>query len=226
MFGRAVGRLTLVVSGGLVLVAVIAGGAYAVGARSGGVITVCVHKRGGALYAASKCTVHDSKLSWNQAGQQGIQGVQGIQGKQGVQGIQGAAGSGPDYYAKQSVPVLFSSPVPLNTLTEVLTLPGVPPGTYSVTANVDVDVEVNDQSGSSYDVECDLEDGNDQLVLVPLLGATDGSGTADVPVSLGGAIKVTATESLFLSCENTDELSATTAVDGEIQAVQVSSVNP
>jgi hypothetical protein len=39
------------------------GGAYALGAASGGTITVCVSHTNGTLYKTAKCRKHDKQLS-------------------------------------------------------------------------------------------------------------------------------------------------------------------
>ena len=64
MAGLIKGRGALpFVLGVLALALAVTGGALAAG--GGKTITVCVHKKGGALYQAKKCSKHDSKLSWN-----------------------------------------------------------------------------------------------------------------------------------------------------------------
>jgi hypothetical protein len=74
------------------LVLAAGGGAYAA-ASSGGTITVCIHKKGGALYQATKCSKGDKKLSWNAVGPQGATGATGPQGVSGVQGNTGSQGN-------------------------------------------------------------------------------------------------------------------------------------
>jgi len=54
----------------VVVAAAFAGGAYALGSR-GGTITTCVHRHGGGLYVARRCSKHDKKLSWNTVGPTG-----------------------------------------------------------------------------------------------------------------------------------------------------------
>lgn len=66
-----------------IAVLLIAGGGYAL-AGSGGSISVCVHRHGGALYQARRCARRDGRLTWS---------VQGPRGPRGIQGVAGAAGA-------------------------------------------------------------------------------------------------------------------------------------
>lgn len=75
-----------------VLVALVAGGSYALAASGNKTITVCVKKHGGQLYKARKCKKHDSKLSWNQQGPAGKNGANGANGAPGAAGAPGATG--------------------------------------------------------------------------------------------------------------------------------------
>jgi hypothetical protein len=78
-------RTPAIVLGVLALVVAAGGGALAA-SGGGSTITVCVHKRGGTLYEAKKCQMHDKKLTWNNQGPQGSHGSPGSQGSTGPQG--------------------------------------------------------------------------------------------------------------------------------------------
>jgi hypothetical protein len=71
---------------------IVGGSAYALGASGGGTIAVCVKHNGGALYKASKCAKHDTKLTWNKQGPPGATGRQGPPGATGQQGLKGDTG--------------------------------------------------------------------------------------------------------------------------------------
>ena len=75
----------------VVVAAAFAGGAYALGSR-GGTITTCVHRHGGGLYVARRCSKHDKKLSWNTVGPTGAAGPTGPAGPAGPDGAKGDAG--------------------------------------------------------------------------------------------------------------------------------------
>jgi hypothetical protein len=78
---------------GLVL-ALAAGGGYAVAASNNKTITVCADKQTGVLHLKTRgrCKTGQTRVSWNQQGPQGPQGAQGPQGSQGAQGVQGVQG--------------------------------------------------------------------------------------------------------------------------------------
>lgn len=76
-----------------VLTAVAAGGAYAATESSPGVVSACVHGRGGGLYLARRCARHDRRVSWNVTGPAGAPGSPGAPGPRGAQGPPGAAGA-------------------------------------------------------------------------------------------------------------------------------------
>lgn len=111
------GRFPKLAAGlGIAVLLVAAAGAYALGASSGGTITVCVSHQGGSLYEAKKCHKPDRTLSWSKQGPQGpagetgargAQGPQGIQGIQGRQGIQGPTGIS-NYQVVTGTPVASS----------------------------------------------------------------------------------------------------------------------
>lgn len=63
-----------------VLVALAAGGSFALASSSGKTIHACVHRRSGDIYVAKKCAKHDRKLSWNLVGRRGATGPAGAQG--------------------------------------------------------------------------------------------------------------------------------------------------
>lgn len=86
------GRGTTIAVMGMLL-ALVAGGSYALAASGSKTITVCVKKHGGGLYKARKCKKHDSKLSWNQQGPAGKAGKNGANGLNGAPGTPGAKGS-------------------------------------------------------------------------------------------------------------------------------------
>ncbi len=90
------GRGTTIAVMGMLL-ALVAGGSYALAASGSKTITVCVKKNGGGLYKAKKCKKHDSKLTWNQQGPAGKAGKNGANGLNGAPGSAGAPGvPGPD----------------------------------------------------------------------------------------------------------------------------------
>ncbi len=90
------GRGTTIAVMGMLL-ALVAGGSYALAASGGKTISVCVKKNGGGLYKARNCKKHDSKLTWNQRGPAGKAGKNGANGLNGSPGAAGAPGvPGPD----------------------------------------------------------------------------------------------------------------------------------
>lgn len=75
----------------LLLVAVGAGGGYAIAAtRSPKTITACANKKTGAIYYArhGRCSRRQIKLRWNQRGPQGASGATGAQGPAGASAAQ------------------------------------------------------------------------------------------------------------------------------------------
>jgi hypothetical protein len=89
-FSRRLGAGWLTV---VAIVAVAAGGGWALAASSGGVIKACAAKKGGALRVAKKCKHGERKLSWNIQGPQGPPGPQGPAGTSGASGTSGANGT-------------------------------------------------------------------------------------------------------------------------------------
>ena len=79
---------------GLVL-ALAAGGGYAMAAGNNKTITVCADRKTGVLHLKTRgrCKSSQTRVSWNQQGPQGVQGQQGPQGSQGPAGGQGPAGA-------------------------------------------------------------------------------------------------------------------------------------
>jgi hypothetical protein len=67
-----------------------AGDAYAA-TQSPGVVSACVHGRGGGLYLASNCARHDRRLTWSVTGPAGPAGPAGAQGPPGPPGSPGPA---------------------------------------------------------------------------------------------------------------------------------------
>jgi hypothetical protein len=88
---------TKVVLGTAVTIATLigAGVAYAQ-IPSGGVITACYSKAGGAVRvidpATAKCQAWETKLTWNQQGQPGTPGKDGTDGVDGTNGADGVSG--------------------------------------------------------------------------------------------------------------------------------------
>ena len=78
---------------GLPIAAALAGGAYAATRPSPGVVSACVHGRGGGLYLARRCARHDRRVTWSVTGPAGAAGAPGAQGPAGAQGPPGAAGA-------------------------------------------------------------------------------------------------------------------------------------
>lgn len=83
-------RIALAVAA-VALLAAAGGGAYA--ATNGRTISVCVKKKGGSLYKASRCARGDTKLTWNEVGPAGAQGATGAAGSTGATGATGAVGA-------------------------------------------------------------------------------------------------------------------------------------
>ena len=71
-----------------------AGGGYAMAASNNKTITVCADKNTGVLHLKTRgrCKSSQTRVSWNQQGPQGVQGAPGPQGSQGAQGVQGVQG--------------------------------------------------------------------------------------------------------------------------------------
>jgi hypothetical protein len=79
-----------------ILVALVAGGSYALASGSK-TIKACVHHQGGDIYVAKKCAKHDKKLSWNTVGPKGATGAAGATGATGARGATGPQGPGAGY---------------------------------------------------------------------------------------------------------------------------------
>jgi hypothetical protein len=85
-----------------VLVFSIGSASVAFGLVVGGVVFACYHNATGVLRlelaekpcntTASNALFRETRISWNQVGQQGLQGIQGLKGDQGIQGVQGEKG--------------------------------------------------------------------------------------------------------------------------------------
>jgi hypothetical protein len=71
----------------------VSGGAFAIAGQGSGTLSACVHRKGGALYEAKKCTRHDSRLTWSISGPQGPAGPAGPAGSPGANGTNGTNGS-------------------------------------------------------------------------------------------------------------------------------------
>jgi hypothetical protein len=69
------------------------GGTYALASTSSSRLSACVHRKGGALYEATKCARHDRKLTWGVVGPQGPVGPAGPTGKAGSNGSNGTNGT-------------------------------------------------------------------------------------------------------------------------------------
>jgi len=69
------------------------GGAYAAATGSSAAIAACVHQKGGVLYIARKCALHDRLVSWNVTGPQGPAGKDGAAGPAGKDGSAAAVGA-------------------------------------------------------------------------------------------------------------------------------------
>jgi hypothetical protein len=86
------GRLTTCVAA-VVLGGAAAGGAYAATQSTPGLVSACVHTRGGGLYLAGKCARHDRRVTWSVTGPAGAPGPTGAQGPPGPPGAEGAPGA-------------------------------------------------------------------------------------------------------------------------------------
>jgi collagen triple helix repeat protein len=93
---REMKRTLTALVAGLALLAVGGGVALATIPDSGGVISSCYNKSGGALRvidpSVSRCSSGEQPLTWNQTGPQGATGPQGLKGDAGQQGPQGPQG--------------------------------------------------------------------------------------------------------------------------------------
>lgn len=78
----------------LLVLAVGAGGGYALAASNNKTITVCADKSTGILHlkARGRCKSSQTRVTWNQQGPPGPQGQQGSQGATGAQGVEGPQG--------------------------------------------------------------------------------------------------------------------------------------
>jgi hypothetical protein len=87
-------RTLTALAGGLVLLAVCGGVAFATIPGAGGVIHGCYAKYSGAVRVidTGACRPSEAALNWNQTGPQGPQGLQGLQGPQGLKGDAGSQG--------------------------------------------------------------------------------------------------------------------------------------
>jgi hypothetical protein len=79
----------------LLVLAVGAGGGYALAASNNKTITVCADKSTGILHLKThgRCKSSQTRVTWDQQGPPGPQGAQGPQGATGAMGAQGAQGT-------------------------------------------------------------------------------------------------------------------------------------
>jgi len=213
---RKRGALPLVLAA-LALAAAAAGGAWA--ASSGGkTITVCVKKKGGALYKAKKCAKHDSKLSWNKVGPAGAAGKNGTNGTNGLPAVA--------YYAADSHQYEFT---PATSDYEPILRLSLPAGDYSITGNVGVEAADIGDASATYQIECEMVDGSNSEVEYQ-----DGltSGPLDLArntLSFGLDVDTTATTEVAIECENQTNSGNASFIEkagpSQISAVQVQSTH-
>ncbi len=125
---------------------------------------VCVKKGSGTarfVNARTKCRRNETKLAWNltgPAGRNGTNGKNGANGKNGTNGKDGAAGkngsNGTNGINGSSTGYFDfnDAQVELLARTTIATLPSVPPGSYVLTANV----QLEDTSTEAASVRCFL----------------------------------------------------------------------
>jgi hypothetical protein len=216
-------RTSLVTLSVIALVIAAAGGAYA--ASGGGTITACVHKHGGTLYKAKKCSKGDAKISWNKAGQRGSTGKNGTNGKNGNNGNNGNNGAVAAFTtAPLSATVNFTT-AGLLTQKTILSLT-LPAGDYAISANTTATLSAN--AVTNYDVNCSLVDGatND---LVAGGGTSESNGHGDVNLAMNIDVSETATSTVSIECYNATTTPAAGfnlfANSAAISAVQANSVS-
>jgi hypothetical protein len=198
-----------------------AGAAYAAG--GGGKITVCVHKKGGALYSAKKCSKHDSKLTWNVQGPAGSNGRNGANGANGAPGQNGAvAGYSASHYSVQDITSATQSS-PQTILTKQL-----PAGSFIVNAKTTLSASSTTSTGYVND-QCNLTDGANvdtaqwsspfHALILSTYGA---NGTVSMDLALSTQSPTTVTLSCYPVATNGSGFS-TGAAYSVLTAVQTSS---
>jgi hypothetical protein len=197
------------------IVALAAGGGYALASGSSKTITLCVKKHGGAVYKAKKCKKGDSKLSFNK---QGPRGATGATGTTGATGATGPAGPSASYSATESPGSVPSD----GTSAAALSLPA---GHYTVSASA---ILSNTSTTTPADVVCEVTEGTTAITegaasLEAETSASTGSAYVETVASTG-SVNLTAPGSLALSCESA--IGATAGVyNGSLTATSVGSLN-
>ena len=187
---------------------------------------VCVKKGSGTarfVSARTKCRRNETKLAWNivgPAGRNGTNGKNGANGKNGSNGKDGAAGkngtNGTSGVNGSSAGLIDSNDsvfeLPLTRAT-IATLPNVPPGSYIVTAKVQVE-DANPTEAA--DVHCYLSGDEAKAELQP----NGGSATLSL-VTAGATLSTTA---FPLEC-NAFGISGVKVAFARVAAVQVQTLS-
>ncbi len=155
---------------------------------------VCVKKNVGTarfVNARTRCRRNETKLSWNTPGPAGRNGSNGKNGATGKNGKDGAAGkngtNGTNGANGSSAGLIDSNDSPFelpSTRATVATLPNVPPGSYIVTAKVQVE-DANPTEGVT--VHCYLAGDEAKAELQP----KGGSATLSL-ITAGATLSTTA----------------------------------
>ena len=176
-----------------------AAGAYAATA-GGGVITVCVHHRGGGLYRAPRCARHDRKLTWNAQGPRGPQGKAGAPGQPGAAGQSGAQGS-PGIQGPKGDIGQTGAPGPGFQFTSTTGNPGPTlstAGTYYVVVKASIA-----SGGSALTGNCTAVNNPPNPSLDVLAGAIALPAGGFAPFSFSGMVVEPAAGHLQLNCQDT-----------------------
>jgi hypothetical protein len=233
---KAAGAPTLAI-GALALI--LAGGAFAASSGSG-TITACVHKKGGELYQAKKCSKGDKKLTFSEkgptgatgsTGATGATGSAGLTGPPGSPGAPGAAGAVAGYSASQ--PTGVSAPMDVTNATTPMTIISktLPAGSYIVSGKAFLAAFDTTVPATSAD-RCTLSDSgadvSDSAEWEGELGSVSGTyiGSSTVPMDI--AITTTGWSTVVLACEDVLPTPvpsgySTTVADAQIDAIQTSS---
>jgi hypothetical protein len=219
------------------VVAILAGAGIAIATSSGAVINGCVNKKSGVLriVRGGRCKKSERAIAWNSQGvpgRNGADGTNGTDGTNGADGTNGTDGAVAAYRGSQQTTANISTPGTSSTLLSV----NVPEGDYAVSGKVEVTTQENAGGTAPETVAVNCVLGVVTGTTFGGVDTTNWTGTnlaVNVPQSAWlpfvGEVAAGQGSSLALQCQSSDDPDPThtsiDAVDGELVAVQVASLN-